>query len=144
MNIEEIAKDLKKYITERTGKECKDAYLENFGKNVKDGTYRFYLPNVSPNYQVASFDQSHATTISFIVYAYATQKSNKSAISRLYAMAEEIQNIFAFKIFKNYNENVISARVVNSTPPSMVNNELYYIAIRVEVNMTNPYTKIYE
>jgi hypothetical protein len=59
-------------------------------------------------------------------------------------MAEEIQNIFAFKIFKNYNENVISARVVNSTPPSMVNNELYYIAIRVEVNMTNPYTKIYE
>ena len=145
MNIIDIVKDLKKYITTRTNKECKDAYLENFGKNAKDGTYRLYVPNVNPNYKEAPFDEgSKVTNLSFIVYAYATQKSNKSAITRLYELSNEIQNIFAFNEMKIYNNNVVSVRVVNSSAPAMVDNELYYIAIRIELSVSNPYTKIYE
>lgn len=143
MNIIDIVKDLKEYIAEKTEKECKDAYLENFGKNAKDGTYRLYVPNVAPNYNVVNFEKSMATNVSFIVYAYATQKSNKSAITRLYEMSNEIQNIFAFSTIKNYNNNVVSARVVNSSAPAMVSQELYYIAIRIELSVTNSYTKIY-
>jgi hypothetical protein len=143
MNIN-IVKDLKKYISTQTGKECKDAYVEDFGKSAKDGTYRLYVPNNNPNYDIADFDNSMATDVSFIVYAYATQKSNKSAITRLYEMSNEIQNLFAYNVIKSYNNNVLRARIVNTSAPTLANNELYYVAIRIEISVANPYTKIYE